>query len=82
MPKEITAISVRPQKMDVTTDSITGDVDGITVLLSVNYGTVDDPVNHSEIYDLWAKMNAGERTAFQNSVWNRLLTSMAADYTD
>lgn len=80
MPKTISATSVEIQRWLVCTDPVSGDVDGITVMLLVNYGTEADPQNHSEEFDLWNVMNVGERIAFQRSVFDRLNSEITAAY--
>lgn len=65
------------ETMSVSTDPVTGDVNGIAVVVNVSYGDL-----HSrEDFDLWATMNTGERTAFQASVWDRLTTEITAVYS-
>ena len=79
MPKTITATVVEIQNWIIQTDPA-GDVDGITVNLLVNYGTIDEPKNHSEEFDLWATMNASARTAFQRSIFDRLNNEVNNEY--
>lgn len=81
MAKTLTSEAPQLGRWRVSVDPETGDVDGITVGVTIPYGGLPHGANLQarEDVDLWAIMGAEERVAFQ-SVYDRLTAEIVSVY--